>query len=439
MHPHPACSGGQAFHNGYVLDSDKLWSDIQVSGVIETVERLTDTEVIALAEQYGTHNYHPLPVNIVRGDGAWVVDGKGKRYLDCVGAYSAVAHGHLNKAVIDTLQRQLDRVSLTSRAFYNGELSLFLVGLAKYCDLDMVCPMNTGAEAVETCIKLARKWGYTVKGIPEDQAEIIVCADNFHGRTTTIVGFSTEAGYKRGFGPFTPGFKIIPFGDIDALRNAITPNTAAFLAEPIQAEGGIIIPPDGYLASVRQLCTEQDVLLIWDEVQTGFCRTGKRFAWQYEDAKPDIMSVGKPLGGGLLPVSAAVGVKKVMEVFQPGDHGSTFGGNPLGAVVALAALAEMENNRLAEQSTILGKRLLEGLRALESPLIHDLRGRGLLIGVEVNADVDSAKLTSAFLHHGLLTKETRHRTFRLAPPLVIDDATVDEIIRRVAISLKEAE
>jgi ornithine--oxo-acid transaminase len=420
-----------------VIAATSLWEEIASKGVLAVVDELTDSQAIELAERYGTHNYHPLPVNIVSGDGPWVVDGTGKRYLDCVGAYSAVAHGHLNHAVIEALSKQLERIALTSRAFYNSELSVFLMGLAHYCELDMVCPMNTGAEAVETCIKLARKWGYTVKGIPEDQAEIIVCADNFHGRTTTIVGFSTEPNYKKGFGPFTPGFKIIPFGDIDALRSAITPNTAAFLAEPIQAEGGIIIPPDGYLAAVRQLCDENNVLLIWDEVQTGFCRTGKKFAWMAEDAKPDLMAVGKPLGGGVLPVSAAVGRRSVMEVFRPGDHGSTFGGNPLGAVVALAALAEMENLHLAERSASLGARLLDGLKALHSPHIIDLRGRGLLVGVEIGDTIDHKKLTEAFMANGLLTKETRHKTFRLAPPLVIDEDLVDEIVSRVAKSLKD--
>jgi ornithine--oxo-acid transaminase len=430
--------GWETFHNGGVIASKDLWEEIGLRGVLAAVDELDDAEVISLSEQFGTHNYHPLPINIVRGDGPWVVDGKGKRYLDCVGAYSAVAHGHLNKAVIETLTRQLERVALTSRAFYNGELALFLMGLANYCELDMVCPMNTGAEAVETCIKLVRKWAYTVKGVPEDQAEIIVCADNFHGRTTTIVGFSTEEGYRKHFGPFTPGFKVIPFGDIQALKSAITPNTAAFLAEPIQAEGGIIIPENGYLRQVREVCTENNVLLVWDEVQTGFCRTGKRFAWMHEDARPDLVAVGKPLGGGILPVSAAVGRRAVMEVFQPGDHGSTFGGNPLASVVALAALAEMENLKLAERSAELGAHLIEGLSRLESPLIHEIRGRGLLIGLEVNEGVNTKRLAEAFMTHGILTKETRHHTFRLAPPLIIDHALVDDIVARVGGSLKEA-
>lgn len=413
-----------------------LWTEIAEQGIFALVDRMSEQETIEMAERYGTHNYHPLPLNIVRGEGAWVYDSDGNRYLDCVGAYSAVAHGHLNGYVVDTLKEQLNRIALTSRAFYNSELSLFLKALTEYADLDMVCPMNTGAEAVETCIKLARKWGYTVKGVPDGQAEIIVCAGNFHGRTTTIVGFSSEEGYKKGFGPFTPGFVTVPFGDIEALRAAITPNTVGFLCEPIQAEGGILIPDDGYLAAVRQLCDEQNVLLIWDEVQTGFCRTGKKFAWQHEEAKPDLLAVGKPLGGGILPVSAAVGRRAVMEVFKPGDHGSTFGGNPLSAVVAVAALADMENRNLAERSAVLGARIATALRDLNHPAVQEVRGRGLLIGVEVESHVDSVKLTQSFLDHGLLTKETRHRTFRLAPPLIIDEETADEIVDRVTKSLE---
>ncbi len=402
------------------------------------VDRLTDAQAMEMAEQYGAHNYHPMPVNIVRGNGPWVEDGNGKRYIDCVGAYSAVAHGHLNEAIVKALRDQLDKIAVTSRAFYTSEVALFLKGLAEYSELDMVCPMNTGAEAVETCIKLARKWAYTVKGVPKDQAEIIVCNDNFHGRTTTIIGFSTEPNYKKDFGPFTPGFKAIPFGDIEALKSAITPNTAAFMAEPIQAEGGIIVPPPGYMEQVRQLCDENRVLLIWDEVQTGFCRTGKKFAWMYENARPDLLAVGKPLGGGILPVSAAVGTKEVVSVFQPGDHGSTFGGNPLGAVVALTALAEMENGDLARRSFELGEKFQAALRALPFPEIADVRGKGLLIGLEFYPSVDTHKLTERFIANGILTKETRNHTYRFAPPLVIEEDLIGEIMTRVETSLKEA-
>lgn len=385
---------------------------------------------MAITERYGAHNYHPMPVNIVRADGVYVWDGSGKQYIDCVGAYSAVAHGHQNPAVVRALIEQLDKIALTSRAFYTTEVALFIQALAEYSELDMVCPMNTGAEAVETCIKLARKWAYKVKGVPEGLAEIIVCNDNFHGRTTTIVGFSTEEQYKDGFGPFTPGFKVIPFGDIDALKAAITPNTAAFLCEPVQAEGGIIIPPDGWMAAVRKLCDENNVLLVWDEVQSGFCRTGRKFAWMYEDAKPDLMCVGKPLGGGLLPVSAAIGSSEVMEMFKPGDHGSTFGGNPLGAAVALAGLAEMETKRYAERSERLGNRLMAAFRAWDIPNVIDVRGRGLLVGVEVAEGVDTERLVDCFLKNGILTKETRSRTFRFAPPITIEDAQIDEIVKK---------
>ncbi|MCW5937571.1 MAG: ornithine--oxo-acid transaminase [Fimbriimonadaceae bacterium] len=412
-----------------------LWQEIADRGVPSIVAELSDAEAVQMTERYGAHNYKPLPVNIVRADGAEAWDGSGKRYIDCVGAYSAVAHGHLSERVVEAIKEQLERLSLTSRAFYTSEVALFMKGLAEYCGLDMVCPMNTGAEAVETCIKLARKWAYTVKGVPKDQAEILVCEDNFHGRTTTIVGFSTEPGYKANFGPFTPGFKVIPFGNIEALRAAITPNTAAFMAEPIQAEGGIIIPPEGWMAEVAKLCRENRVLLIWDEVQTGFCRTGRRFAWQYEDAEPDLVAVGKPLGGGIMPVSAAVGKAEVMEVFHPGDHGSTFGGNPLGAVVALTALAEMEAEDFAGQAVRAGTRFTEGLLALQSPHIKEVRSRGLLVGMEVSAEVDTAELTHQFLHHGVLTKETRHRTFRFTPPIVITDEQVDEAVDRVGKSL----
>ena len=412
-----------------------IWDDIAVRGIAEVVRSLPDSEAIRLTEEYGTHNYKPLPVNVVRGDGAECWDGAGTRFIDCVGAYSAVAHGHLSERVVQAVHEQLERLSLASRAVYTGELALFLKGLADYCGLDMVCPMNTGAEAVETAIKIARKWAYTVKGVPADQAEIVVCEGNFHGRTTTIVGFSTEANYKEHFGPFTPGFKIVPFGDAAAIRDAVGPNTAGVMIEPIQAEGGILIPKDGYLAEVRRICDESRSLLIWDEVQTGFCRTGRKFAWQWEEAAPDLMAVGKPLGGGIMPVSAAVGTKEVMSVFKPGDHGSTFGGNPLGCVVALSALAEMETEDFVEMSLTKGERLLEGFRSLGSPHVHELRGRGLLIGLEVNGDVDSAALTRHLLDNGILTKETRHRTFRFTPPIVTEDALIDEIVDKVGRSL----
>jgi ornithine--oxo-acid transaminase len=374
-------------------------------------------------------------VNIVRAKDCYAYDGNGKEYIDCIGCYSAVANGHLSEFIVETLKAQLDKVTLVSRAVYTSELALFLKSLCEYTDMDMACPMNTGAEAVETAIKLARKWAYTVKAVADNEAEIIVASQNFHGRTTTIVGFSSEPGYKEGFGPFTPGFRTVPFGDIDAMAAKIGPNTAAVLLEPIQAEGGIIFPPDGFMAALRRLCSERNVLLIWDEIQTGFCRTGKKFAWQHEAAEPDLMCLGKALGGGVFPVAAVVGKRTVMEVFKPGDHGSTFGGNPLGCVVAMAALHEMEAESLAEKSRLMGDRLLEGLRGLDSGCVEAVRGRGLLVGLEVREGTDTAKLGQAFLDHGILTKETRHRTFRFAPPLTIDGAIVDEIVHRTSKAL----
>lgn len=415
-----------------------LWQTLAEEGVQEAVAALSDAEVFQMTEAYGTHNYKPLAVNPVRGEGVKVWDQEGNLYFDCIGAYSAVAHGHLSPFVVDTLRRQLDLVTVTSRAFYSSEVALFLKALCEYAELDMACPMNTGAEANETAIKLARKWAYTVKGVPEDQAEIIVCQDNFHGRTTTIVGFSTEEQYKKHFGPFTPGFKVIPFNDLTALEEAITPNTAAFLVEPIQAEGGILIPDDGWMAKVRELCTKNNVLLIWDEVQTGFCRTGRKFAWMYEDAKPDILAVGKPLGGGILPVSAAIGKKEVMEVFVPGDHGSTFGGNPLGSVVALAAMTEMEVKDFCGKSEVMGARLTNGLRSLPFSCIKEVRSRGLLIGLEVEEGTDTKALSKALTAQRVLTKETRNRTFRYTPPIVISEAEIDEILNRTEAAFRSA-
>ena len=408
-----------------------IWQDIVERGVHAVVADLTDDEAKKLSDGYGTHNYKPLPVNVVRAEGARVWDGDGREFLDCIGAYSAMAHGHLNPFLVKTVREQLDDVTIVSRAFYSGEVGLFLKAVCDYTEMDMACPMNTGAEANETAIKLARKWAYTVKGVPMNEAEIIVCTDNFHGRTTTIVGFSSEENYKHNFGPYGPGFKIISFGDIEALKAAITPNTCAFLCEPIQAEGGILIPPAGWMEEVRKICTENNVLLIWDEIQTGFCRTGKRFAWMHEDAKPDMITIGKALGGGMIPVSAVTGRREVMEVFKPGDHGSTFGGNPLGAVVALAAMAEMEVEDYASRSKTLGDRLASGIAAWGIPQIKEVRHRGLLVGMEVDDTVDNVRLSQELVKHGILTKETRKRTFRFTPPIVISEADVDEVLTRV--------
>ncbi len=412
-----------------------IWQDILENGVRKVVEDLSDAQAIEMTERFGTHNYHPLPVNVVRAKGAYAYDGDGKEYIDCIGCYSAVAHGHLSEFITKSVVEQLDKVTLVSRAMYTSELALFLKGICEYTDMDLACPMNTGAEAVETAIKLARKWAYTVKGVPKDKAEIIVAQDNFHGRTTTIVSFSTEKQYNEQFGPFGPGFKIVPFGDIDAVKAAITPNTCAVLMEPVQAEGGIIFPPPGYMAELRKVCTANNVLLIWDEIQTGFARTGKKFAWMHEDAKPDMMCLGKALGGGIFPVAAVVGLEPVMKVFVPGDHGSTFGGNPVGCVVALAAMAEMEQKDFCANSEKMGALLLSKLKALPHKCIEDVRGQGLLIGLEVLEGTDTKKLSKAFVEQGILTKETRNRTFRFAPPLIVDEKLIDQIVAKTSKAL----
>ena len=399
------------------------------------IDSLTDTEAIAITHQYGAHNYHPLDVNIVGAKGAFAWDGSGKKYYDCIGSYSAVANGHLSDFIINALKDQLDKVTLTSRAVYTSELALFLKKVCEFSGMEMCCPMNTGAEAVETAIKLARKWAYTVKGVPLNKAEIITADGNFHGRTTTIISFSTDPQYKDMFGPHTPGFVTVPFGDIEAVKKSITPNTAAVMMEPILAEGGIIFPPAGFLAELRKVCSENNVLLIWDEIQTGFCRTGKTFAWEHEDAKPDMMCLGKALGGGIMPVSAVVGSKAVLGVFTPGDHGSTFGGNPLACVVAIAAMQEMEDLDLVTNSAQLGAKFASALEAMSFDCIEDVRAQGLLVGLEVKEGTDTAALSKAFLDNGILTKETRSRTFRFAPPLTITEADLDEILKRIEASL----
>ncbi len=413
-----------------------MWQEIAERGVHSVVAKISDGEAGAMAEQFGTLNYRPLPVNVVHGEGARVSDAAGKEYIDCIGAYSAVSHGHLSPNIVRAAKEQLDHIAVVSRAFVNSEVSLFLKGLAQFCELDRVCPMNTGAEAIETCIKLARKWGYTQKKVAAGQAEIIAFNDNFHGRTTTIVGFSTESGYKDNFGPYTPGFKTVPFGDIDALRAAVTPQTVAILAEPIQAEGGIIIPPEGWMTQVRQLCDEENILLVWDEIQVGFYRTGHKFAWMAEPgARPDMIAVGKPLGGGLVPVSAAVGRDEVMSLFQPGEHGSTFGGNPFGAAIALAALAEFETGGFVESVGQKGETVMARLRSLPKDKVKEVRGRGLVIGIEVADGIDTKALSAALTERGLLTKETRRRTFRLTPPLTITQETLDDAVDRFEAAL----
>ncbi len=389
----------------------------------------TTREFIELEDKYGAHNYHPLDVVITRAEGVWVYDVEGNRYLDCLSAYSAVNQGHCHPRILAALKEQAARVTLTSRAFRNDKLPLFCEKLAKLANKDMVLPMNSGAEAVETAIKAARKWGYQVKRIPADQAEIIVCENNFHGRTTTIVGFSTETQYREGFGPFTPGFKIIPFGDAGALEEAITPNTCAFLVEPIQGEAGIHIPPAGYLKQVEEICKKNRVLLMLDEIQTGLGRTGRLFAFHYENVNPQVIIVGKALSGGFYPVSAVVADREVLEVFKPGDHGSTFGGNPLACAIALAALDVITEEGLIENADNLGRYFLQKLQSLQSPHIVDVRGKGLFIGVEL--DTKARPYCEALKEEGILCKETHENVIRFAPPLVITKDQIDWAFERI--------
>jgi ornithine--oxo-acid transaminase len=411
-------------------------ASIRESGMAPILDSMSHEECLEMTLRYGTHNYHPIDVTIVEGNGAWVKDDRGNVYIDCVGCYSALAFGHSPEKILNAVRAQTEKLHLTGRAVYTRELALFLKVLCEFSGTDMACPMNTGTEAVETAIKIARRWAYSVKGVPEDKAEIIVAAENFHGRTTTIVSFSSEAGYKAGFGPFAPGFVMVPFGDIEAVKAAITPNTAAVMMEPIQAEGGILIPPDGFMADLRALCTANNVLLVWDEIQTGFCRTGYRFAWQSEDAEPDLMCLGKALGGGVMPVSAVVGKRSVMEVLTPGSHGSTFGGNPLACAAAIASMVEFDSGQYEPRVTALGQMLHDKLHALNHPVVKEIRGRGLLVGVEIVAGYDD-ETTDAFLRNGILTKETRHRTFRFAPPLTCDEKLISEIATRIHKALDE--
>ena len=372
--------------------------------------------LIATENKWGAHNYHPLDVVVERAEGPWLYDIEGKRYLDCLSAYSAVNQGHCHPRILATLQEQAHRVTLTSRAFRNEQLPMFCKEVAERCGMEMVLPMNTGAEAVETAIKAARRWGYEKKGIPEGEAEIIVFENNFHGRTTTIVGFSSEESYRSGFGPFTPGFKLIPYGDSDALERAITPNTCAVLIEPIQCEAGVLIPPDGYLRRVAEACRANNALFMADEIQTGLGRTGKWFACEHEKVTPDVYVLGKALAGGFYPVSAVVASREILGVFRPGTHGSTFGGNPLGCAVARAALAVLAEERLVERSAELGAWLLGEMAALEHPDIVDVRGRGLLVGIELRGL--ARPYCEALQQRGVLCKETHDHVIRVSPPLV---------------------
>jgi len=393
---------------------------------------------IELESRYCAHNYHPLPVVLTRGEGVFVYDDSGKKYLDMMSAYSAVSHGHAHPRLVRLVQDQVATLSVVSRAFHTDKLGPFLARACELTGQDMALPMNTGAEAVETAIKAARKWAYTVKGVADDKAEIIACRGNFHGRTTTIIAMSDEPQYKAGFGPFAPGFKLVKYGDLDALEAAINENTAAFLVEPIQGEGGIIVPPAGYLKAAAALCRKHGVLLIADEIQTGLGRTGKLLACEHEDVRPDGLILGKALGGGIFPVSMFLARREVMDVFSPGDHGSTFGGNPLAAAIGLEALNVLVEERLAERSAELGDHLIAALRRIDNPLIRDIRGRGLFVGVEIDPALGSARaVCEALMQRGLLSKETHSTVVRLAPPLVISRQEIDWAVDRIREVLTE--
>jgi ornithine--oxo-acid transaminase len=395
----------------------------------DIVSQTSAAEWIEIEDRWGAHNYHPLDVVIERAKGVWVHDVDGNRYLDCLSSYSALNQGHCHPRILAALIQQASRVTLTSRAFRNDQLPLFCRELAQLCGMEVALPMNTGAEAVETAIKAARRWGYETKGIAADRAEIIVCRNNFHGRTTTIVGFSSEPDYRRGFGPFTPGFLEIPFGDAAALENAVTENTCAFLFEPIQCEAGILIPPSGYLRQAASICRRRNVLTIADEIQTGLGRTGRMFACEHENVQPDIYVLGKALSGGFYPVSAVVSRREVLDVFTPGSHGSTYGGNPLACAVSRAALGVIVEERLAERSARLGSHLLDQLRTLRHPGIREVRGTGLLAGIELNGA--ARPYCEQLKQRGVLCKETHEHVIRLAPPLIISEEDLDWAIAQI--------
>jgi ornithine--oxo-acid transaminase len=396
------------------------------------------TRRIDLEAQYCAQNYKPLPVVLTRAEGAYVWDDDGKKYLDMMSAYSAVSHGHANPRLVKLVQEQVAQLNIVSRAFYTDKLGPFLERICVLTGQDMALPMNTGAEAVETAIKAARKWAYTVKGVASDKAEIITCTGNFHGRTIAIIAMSDEPQYQEGFGPFPPGFRIVEYGNIDALRDTINENTAAFIVEPIQGEGGIVVPPEGYLKAAAELCREHNVLLIADEIQTGLGRTGKLLACEHEGVRPDGLILGKALGGGILPVSMFLARRDVMQVFTPGDHGSTFGGNPLAAAVGLEALNILVEDGLADHSAEMGAYLLAELAAIDSPLIKELRGRGLFIGIEIEPSMASARqICEALMDRGLLSKETHETVVRLAPPLIISKAEIDWAVIQIREVLQE--
>lgn len=383
-------------------------------------------DYIELEDKYGAHNYHPLDVVITRGEGVWVYDVDGNRYLDCLSAYSALNQGHVHPHILEAMYAQATKITLTSRAFRNDQLPLFYKELAELTGFEMSLPMNSGAEAVETAIKLARKWATRIKGVPSGQSEIITCKGNFHGRTVTIVSFSTETLYRDDFGPFTPGFTIVPYGDPQEIARAITPHTAAVLIEPIQGEAGVNIPPAGYLKQIQQICNDNNLLFIADEIQTGLGRTGLLFAFQHEGVRPDIAIIGKALSGGFYPVSAVLADRQLMELFQPGEHGSTFGGNPLGAAIARASLRVLINENLPENAARLGEYFIDQLIEIPSLHVKEVRGKGLLIGVELKAEAGGARrFCEALKEKRILVKETHDKVIRFAPPLIIDRPTLD--------------
>ena len=391
-----------------------------------------------LEMRFAAPNYAPFPVTIVRGKGVYLWDESGQRYIDIMGAYSAASFGHCHPRLVQALTDQARQLDTISRAYFNDRLGAFLARACTLTGMDSALPMNSGAEAVETALKAARKWAYKVKGVPADQAEIIAAEGNFHGRTISIVGFSSVPQYRDGFGPFPPGFKLVPFGDAQALEAAITPNTAAFLVEPIQGEGGINVPPPGYLADVERICRARRVLLLCDEIQTGLGRTGRLLACQHDSVKPDGVMLGKALGGGLLPVSLFLARREVMDVFKPGDHGSTFGGNPIAAAVGLAALETLIDEKLIERAARVGVHLLDRLGSIRSPIIREVRGRGLFAGVELDRNFASATtVVTRLLQAGVLTKDTHRNTIRFAPPLIVDESQIDWAVDRVAEILQE--
>jgi len=389
-------------------------------------------DLILVEDLYGAHNYHPLDVVVSKAQGIWMYDVEGRKYLDFLSAYSAVNQGHRHPRIVRALVDQARKLTLTSRAFRNDQWPMLAKELSEMTGYSMVLPMNSGAEAVETAVKTARKWAYQIKGIPQDRADIIACANNFHGRTVTVISFSTEPLYRQDFGPFTPGFTIIPFGDADALEKAITPNTAAFLVEPIQAEAGILMPPDGFLRRAAEICKRNNVLFIADEIQTGLGRVGKLFACEYEGVRPDMVVIGKSLGGGCYPISAVVADREILGVFKPGEHGSTFGGNPLGCAVARESLRVIREEKLVENAAERGQSFMEKLRKVRSRHIKEVRGRGLLVGVELHPQAGGARrFCEEMMKEGLLCKETHDNVIRFAPPLIIREKDLNWALKRI--------